>query len=382
MNYLHIPAKPGDALVNALACFPDLEWLQRDFDILYFLDFCAGIESLVLHNKLFSIGPVQSLTESSINPVTETLLKEGVLEVINIVTSDRLGYANHVLSRNRARQMMSFSPNWIPEEDAEIYTSIMANIATLAGDLGLEEIFEVPLVLSAHALPLYLSLPAVQDEQKAFRRLRWELAKKYTEYKQTLFDLRQAADDDIIRIPPIALEVFTKADNFDDVSNKVMELRDKYKKLRQRFGELDEILRSNSQSPKKKLEEKAKLTKAINKLFTTSELDEITVTTSFATGLNDSVKIPRLIKDGADPSDIDWNKLVAFLIKKAESTYWKFRLSPLHSTKKYYLSLSKKVTYDSIRHLFGHQLTKKDIATAEKYSHVIAGLLAKENSNI
>jgi hypothetical protein len=90
-----LPAKPGDSLVNVLACFPDLEQLKRDFQILYFLDFCAGLDALVLHERLFALGPVRSATGTD-NPVVPELLKSGTLKSYQLLNN---GYEYSVLRR-------------------------------------------------------------------------------------------------------------------------------------------------------------------------------------------------------------------------------------------------------------------------------------------
>ncbi len=45
MKSKFVEGKPGTAVIAAEDCFPNIEDLQRDFNLLDFLDFCAGIDA-------------------------------------------------------------------------------------------------------------------------------------------------------------------------------------------------------------------------------------------------------------------------------------------------------------------------------------------------
>jgi len=130
----------------------------------------------------------------------------------------------------------------------------------------------------------------------------------------------------------------------------------------------------------RKLKAKVKICKAINKLFKTNELDGITVMTSFAKHLNESIDIGDMLKD-ADLSDINWTKFIGFLIEKAKTVYWKFRLRPLHATKKRYLETSSKQIRNVIKRHFGHEVTQDDIHIAQKFSQEVEHVKTTNNIN-
>ena len=86
-----VKASPGDVLINAGACFPDLEALKRSFDIMIFLDFCVGLEAAVLHNTLHCMG--QAFGEP--NPALTTLVSTGLAQQYDrFFPHDRAGLGN------------------------------------------------------------------------------------------------------------------------------------------------------------------------------------------------------------------------------------------------------------------------------------------------
>ncbi len=52
MDSDNFPPSDNAALLNPCECLPDLEALERDFDAIYFLDLCAGIEAAILYDNI------------------------------------------------------------------------------------------------------------------------------------------------------------------------------------------------------------------------------------------------------------------------------------------------------------------------------------------
>lgn len=78
MKSKFVEGKPGTAVIAAEDCFPNIEDLQRDFNLLDFLDFCAGIDAAILYENLVCGGA----SDSNANPVYSALLSEGVIKDI------------------------------------------------------------------------------------------------------------------------------------------------------------------------------------------------------------------------------------------------------------------------------------------------------------
>ena len=374
-----LPAKPGDALINLSDCFPDLEELRRDFDILFFLDLCAGIEAAVLHGKLFTVGP--NVSPAS-NPIIEEIFKESILEVYQLRTADPMQTTRQFLERPRWMQLDK-AFRIFTGTDLDLFAMGAASATSMAMDLALEEELDIPLVLSARFMPIYTALPDIRTEQRAMKKFRYSLAEIYPSYKETLMNLRRStAEEDTLILPPVALDIINRARTFDELGYILMEARKKHEHVRRLFIELNELLQSKDVTPKNKLDEQAKLQKSINKLFTANERegaalekDSMTSLTSFARGLNDVVKTDKLFDDvGVD--DFSWTKIIGYLLDNVETAYWKFRLRPLHSTKRRYLDTSDSAVAEAIKILFGHELTKSDVQRAARYEvHMRQGLM-------
>jgi hypothetical protein len=67
--------KAGDAVVAAADCFLSLESLRSRFDPFAVMDFCAGIDTTVLHDRLYTFG----LPDPADNPALGALIDDGVL---------------------------------------------------------------------------------------------------------------------------------------------------------------------------------------------------------------------------------------------------------------------------------------------------------------
>ncbi len=370
MPELQIEASTGDALVNAAHCFPDFESLRRDFDIIEFLDFCVGLDAAVLHGTLITVGAMPA-PES--NPVLPALLGAGALKPTELVTSDPLSTASKIIRQPRATRLREMLPSAIPVSDNEAIIKVMSTVIASQMDVGLEEMTEIPLVASASLLPLYLKLDDIQAEARAFRRFEDALASKYADFREALIEIRRKTERDVLRIPPIALEVLAHARTLEHLGESLLKTRKDYATVRRHFAEAEDCLRSEDRTPRQKLKELAKIRKSINALFTTDELDGVTVMSTFAKGLNDITKIDRFA-DGVAPSDINWTKLVGWLLERAESAYWKFRLRPLHATKARYLETTQAHLKQVVRKHFGHDITAADIARADRYLKEIEAL--------
>jgi len=166
-----IRAKPGEVLVDILATFPDLEWLRRQFDMLYFLDFCCGLDALVIHEQLLSTGPIKPIS-SEINPLVEALIKNEVIQRIQISSNDPMKLSDQILAGAGSSALRSPLPKWFPADEIELYTRVSVHGIDLSVQAGFEELLDIPVVLWAHASAVYLWLPKVKLEQQALQVLR------------------------------------------------------------------------------------------------------------------------------------------------------------------------------------------------------------------
>lgn len=362
----------GDALINIGACYPDLQKLKERFDILTFLDFCCGLDAAVLHNRLFDTNYLYDTNLFSDQLVNSGILKSKPRTFSKEISEKTLKMIHPQTERRKS--LLKFVPKIIYEDEKDIGFDIVRTVQREYLTLKQEDVYEIPLVLSARFTPIYLQYSSVSKEALAVKKLNNELSAIYSDFSDSLAALRNTVgSEEIIRMPPIALEILDRADNSEEIGDVLLDIRKQYSKLRNEYAELDAVLKSGDIPLKKKLKAKALIQNSVNRLFSTKEADLITTSLSLATSANDMTKIGGF-SNGIDPEDINYTKLVGYLIERARSIYWKFRLRPLHSTKRRYLQLSDNRFRRIIEKHFGHSLNSEDTKTICHYLDMVSSL--------
>ncbi len=362
--------RAGEAIISAYDCFPNLSELRERFDPFALIDFCTGIDAAVLHERLYTSG----LPDPETNPVLKVLLRDGVLVDLSGTGLFQIPpdvMRDHAASRYPMviltllqKDMVRFSyPKTLhePEIAERVLTWTMASLLASAKDLIIEEQKQVSMVPSASASIVWRHHPVLREEDDAFTRLTKSLAERYSDLRELLLASRGAAEgDNQFRMPPIALQVLSRADRTRDLGDVFMEIRHQYRKVRNYFSSVEAILDSPDVPLTKKLKEQASIERAISELIGKENArDSFTRMTSFNRTLNDSVAAEKVL-DGAKAGDVSIAKLVGRLISVAETAYWRFRLRPLHATKKAYLALSSTDICGAIKRHFGHEVTQSD----------------------
>jgi hypothetical protein len=371
---INIQQKPGDALFDAYSGFVEADMLLEDFDILYFLDFCAALEAAVLHENLHHIRPVgptdpNEPEELKEHAIAAALLKENVLHAHSIPKDPLM---NEVERNPRTKSLLSAAFQGIKttdediKQDADYWSAHMGLAMAMSRFVLMEDITELPVALGYQYMPMYIGLAGVIDEQRNSKKLLGILAQKYGEVRIALTEMREQSESaDFVHLPPIAFEILSKARSYKEIPQVLLETRHRYRDLRKRFQTLEETLRDDDVPLKTKMQEKLKLFRAINHFDTNLKKEKAIVATSFARGLNENLKVEKLV-DGVGGGDVNWTKLVALLIDQAESLFWRFRLRPLYATKNRYLEASSKDFGRVIQKHFRHELTPVEIATADR----------------
>lgn len=366
---IEISYSPGDALIDAELCFHNPQSLKEQFNVPKFLDLCSSIDAVVLHKKLHSYFSDEFNKDQ--NPLIRSLVSEGVL-----VSHEELGAITigNALNDDRVRSILTWN---LKQENIKLSTrldTIFLPLTRILVYFMFEDLLELPLVLNFKQTPFYLLHPDIQHEEEASLLLHKSLAKQYKDLTNKLHFIRSQTDgNEFLRIPPIALEALYLCDNLDDLGYVVLDLRQKYRGIRNLFAELDEIMRSGDISPMEKIKEQYKILKSIDALFNCEEIDDITMLTSFGKNLNDISKFSHLL-DMSNPSFINWKGLIDLIIEKGSAAYWKFRLKPLFSTKKRYLQISTNEIYSIIKKHFGYSIAEKDILNVFSYPNEVKEL--------
>lgn len=367
-----ISIKPGDGLVNALALFPDLDWLQREFDMLYFLDFCSGLDALAVHQNIVFIGPVRSY-DADVNPVVSALIKHEHPRQIMMSREKIIGSWDTVdalMSSPTTRELTTSVPRGWNIDEAGLIGALVGAVSDLIMDVALERELQVPLVLSAHQSPPYLNLKEVQQERRAFQELMGTLAEKYKSLAQIWAAARRKVDpDDELQLPPVAFEVLTKANKLEDLPTIALEIRDKYRKVRTRFAELDECLSAKDVSPQKKLVQAKRIERSFADLQKTTRADVLTTFISLPFRLAEFLDFKEIGNSGGP--GVDWQKVAESLGDYLTSGIRRLYVRPLYATRKRYLTTPSQRMHEAVRCLFGHELNRDDFALARKYSEYV-----------
>jgi hypothetical protein len=359
--------KVGDALIDTGAVFPDLGRLHEEFDILYFLDFCAGLEAAVVQSRLVST----EVTGSRGNQVVRDLIEADVLQAYRVQSSDPMSLAQRLVDHPRAVELQALIPQLMPGEKLDLYSAIFASVSCLRGDLGFEEMLRIPYLPSAHELPLYLAIPSVADAEKAFNRCR--LSALSQDLTSWVSDLRQKYDGPLaLPFPPIALDVLEKATTLEDIGPAVLQVRETFSPLRNHFVTLDETLRSNDISPLSKMREEAALIKAMSDFRRGDDIQPILALADLA--LNETT--PRL-----PTGRVDWNSVADEIVKNKNEARWSARLRPLYATQMRHLDRSVTDIARIVKRLFEYEISRKDQEKVIAYQSEIEGFRQKTKLN-
>ena len=238
-------------------------------------------------------------------------------------------------------------------------------------DLVLEQELEIPLVLSAHGLPLYMALSYNNEDQKVIRRLRGSLAGAYTDMKTRLMSKIKSLDQEpVLVLPPLALEVLGATERLDALMNILLDTRLQYERLRSRVTEIDVTLRSQDKSYASRLKEESKLLRSLRELVPSDKPEEMTYFTEVDSKFVEAIKAEAKL-DGISMTAADFTKMANVLVKLAETMFWKSRLGPLHATRRRYLEYAAVDVNRVTTRLFGHELTPKDLQRAQRYETTI-----------
>jgi hypothetical protein len=93
---------PGAALLNAADAFPELARLREDFDIIYFLDVCSGIEAAILYDEIHCTAFGPGATQ-----ILEPLAEVGAIYDAKLRAFDPSRAADDVKKRVRAASLIT-----------------------------------------------------------------------------------------------------------------------------------------------------------------------------------------------------------------------------------------------------------------------------------
>jgi len=354
----------GTALLNGEDCFPDLEDLKEDFDIIYFLDLCAGIEAAVLYDHL-----ILTKIGRGAGPILEPLAEAGFLSryTLRADPNDLMAAVKAVIDRPRSAQLMESLGRANYWEGTEIDLASTAQVAaiTLPTDLMIEEASRKTLTLPFRHVPIYLSIPAVFQERSALYTAKLSLAETYAELSGTMLAFRSEHaiyDLDRLALPPLAIEILKDAKTFDELGHIIMDKRHEYRTLRQRFREVREVYGAKDLPLKTRYVEKAKLDADMERL--SKSVRSVPAVLSLA---SDVEKVAEAVAPMIAHDFTKAGKLIGPISKWIDDRTFRWRMRPLVGLIEVYDQASMEQIAGVSQSLFGHTLTEADAARARNY---------------
>lgn len=358
--------EPGDALINVLECLPEVSTLQgSEFDPLYFLDLCVGIEAAVLHGRLHHVGAGIPRTGS----IARALHDEGVLRIHPFRAAEPGAVASDLLAGSRPRALLELVPRVIDPGDAQNFSRLWGYATTLTVEVAVETAAGIPLVVGAHGLPLYARLGYVMRDLAAELRATASLRAHYATIAQGLTDCRTFLNEiETIPVGPVALQVLDAARTPADLPEVVLDLRHKYARLRRYFQEREEVLSSTGSTLQQKLDALHGIKKAMASVQgTLPRTDDLPVLHSplLTPGAISDVKLGA---DGLGVDDVSIGALLGTLMAKAPELRWRWRTRPLHAARRSYLRFSPDRFADVIARHFGATITPAAARQVSSYT--------------
>lgn len=377
-------AAPRGAVVVSPDSFPDFGELRGRFSVLGYINLCAGIDTAVLHPRLYALN----LYDDQDNPVQTALLSEGVLtrihddQLLPVSSSDQLeAWLANPLTRHLAVVLTLVQRGaltlQVPPGGEDVFADALAHLLDTCRMLFVEPRLPLPLSPTATQASFLHSHPLLGREEAALYRAATSLQKVYGDLAVTLAKLTEELHGPGLAFPPLALQALDKASSPAELGAVVLDMRERYAKVRQRFAEIDDVLRSEDTSLSAKLIARAKLERSVESLVGEAggHAERIDSYVTLARNLSEMVPVERLL-DGLQYGDVGVSKVVAKLVGSTPRLLLRLRLRALHGTKKTYLQL----TGAGIRRLaakhFNAELTGADTARLNGFHSLVQSLMA------
>lgn len=365
-------AEPGDVIVDAGLSFPDPEELRRDFNIIRFLNFCSGIEAAIINERLICN---RATISDSIWPIIEPLIREGGFGIVDLVTSDVIKSVRETHDSPRAKELMQRlgAIREVQQSDLYAFQMLASSSIVLPESLYLEDRFKIPFSINVQTAPAYLALPSAERQRKLFADLDRGLAGSYEKIRNLLDELQTNFDgEDIVRIPPIAVEALGKAGTFDELGEILVDLRRKYRPIREHFKEAAKLQSDKSVDLRTKREAGLKIVRDLNKIYARINARGVPVRTEFADAFGSSVDaLEGALKAHADPTEATkMLKLGMPALSLIEHTLWYLRMKPLIQMTDRYMLTPQSELVGASRVLFKHEVDQEDLDFLKHYDAV------------
>jgi hypothetical protein len=365
------PLQSGAPLVNLADCFPDLQELKRDFDVIYFLDLCTGIEAAVLYDEVYA---VRSTRGPGADPLIDPLVQEGAIKLLVASSADPWETTKQIFARPRIMELEAKLRRraWLDHDDMDLAMIAQTAASGLAMELALEEDFDCNLVLSPRQVPVYLTLEPIERDEKVIADIEDQLADKYKKVRDSLMAVRRDTAYhalERIPLPPIAFEALRLANTFDELAARIIDLRKRYARLRRKLRQLREVMADRDESVTNRL----RWFHAIRAdIVRTQDYPKPESAPTLIEIAEDAEKIIEGVGSAYAGDPLKAAKAAGPLLKIVDSLAWRLRMRPLLITSRNYMNSSVQAFAETTRILFRHDLNEVDCCRAEAYARAVA----------
>lgn len=316
--------------------------LRGGFRAIEFLDLCALIEAIVLHDEILVVTPKQVQMPDKWTAALKPWLDAGVLKVLDL---DRT-HAMHSGPRPSLRPTEKRSGAWILSQSTEVDAWHESSRI-----LAAENALGVPALPLMRQRRYYESFAQPKAEHSVC-----DLIGRYERLKDALEDIRDCTRIPIVEyvtipVPPLALIALQRARAFETVTQSTLEVRDQFAKLRRKLKELREFLSDAKIPPHRKLAIQQSWIASWQTLDDFSRESRILTIANSTNELLNADEFKKEIDDDFNP--VDYRGLVSKLIKLTDRTVRRWRVRTLHRAAKNYLRTSDSEINTAVSRIFG-----------------------------
>lgn len=345
--------------------------MKHDFDVIYFLDLCTGIEAAVLYDELYAVRSTRGPGDGAlIDPLVET----GAIKLLVASSPDPVETTRKIFARPRMMELEGKlrRRTWLDQADMDLAIIAKTAASGLALELAMEEDFDCSLVLSPRQVPLYLKLEPVERDEQVIADIERQLANKYKQMKESLMAIRREIAYhalERIPLPPIAFEAMQLSNTFDELGARVIDLRKRYAPLRRKMSQLRDVIADRDESVTNRIRQFHAIKTDIARTIEYPKPESAPALIEIA---EDAAKITEGVGSAYGGDPLKASRAAAPLLKLVDNLAWRLRMRPLLITSRKYMNSSVQAFAESTRVLFGHNLDVTDCRRAEAYAEAVA----------
>jgi hypothetical protein len=353
-------AGPNDAVADLDSLALAVASLYDKGDLLNALEFCSLAEAVVLQDRVIIVDCLDEVDDDESK--NRHLMKQFLApwQGASAITYSTLPERSSDTSPESVREE--------PVRDVERSEVMVANVES--GDPLAIASREARNLADAERSFLCpgLALPRQSSVFEASSHVREDhsvcsLSAKYSSLREALEELRQRSRMPWYKymslpIPPIALQIYDKAKNVEDLVKTTLEAREQYQPIRARLYELREILNDEGVD----LARKDKLLRSWRRTWRT--LDALSGDLSVIEMAKTSTKILREDKifESISFNDLAWLKIVERLLPWIEERFHIWKIRALHRTASHYKGASDAQLNAAVSSVLKREIGQEEIA--------------------